>query len=98
MKIKALSWSRYRAFKEKQKVEVAPITIIIGRNGSGKSVVSRLPVLMSGAVDQHAGGPLDLTAGNLDHGASFQDLVNLRSGLPFTLGLEVKGNDSDFEF
>jgi predicted ATPase len=98
MKIKAFSWSRYRAFKERQRVEVAPITIIIGKNGSGKSVVSRLSVLIAGAIEIGAGGPLNLTAGRLDHGASFQDLVNARSSLPFTLGVEIADGSESFEF
>jgi predicted ATPase len=98
MKIKALSWSRYRVFKEKQRVEIAPVTIIIGRNGSGKSVISRLPVLIAGSIKEGIGGPLDLTAGNLDHGASFQDLVNARSRLPFTLGIEIDGDGETFDF
>ena len=90
MKIRALSWSRYRAFKEKQRVEVAPVTLIIGKNGSGKSVISRLPVLIATAIQRGAGGPLNLTAGSLDHGSSYEDLVNARSALPFTLGVEFE--------
>jgi predicted ATPase len=98
MKIKALTWSRYRAFKDRHRVEVAPITIIIGKNGSGKSIVSRLPVLLAGAIEEAAGGPLNLTAGRLDHGASFQELVNARSSLPFTLGAEVEADGVTYEF
>lgn len=98
MKIKAISWSRYRAFKEEQRVEVAPITIIIGKNGSGKSVVSRLPVLIAGAISADAGGPINLTAGQLDHGASYQDLVNSRSILPFTIGVEIFDQKKHYKF
>lgn len=50
MKLKALIWNRYRSFKERQKVELAPLTVIIGKNGSGKSVISRLPLILSSGV------------------------------------------------
>lgn len=90
MTIKALLLSRYRVFKEPARVPIAPITLIIGRNGSGKSVISRLPLLLSDAISTSRRGPLDLLAGNIEHAASYADLVHLRGSLPFSLGLEIE--------
>jgi predicted ATPase len=98
VRVSALSWTRYRSFKERQRVELAPVTLIIGRNGSGKSVISRLPVLLASGVDADATDPLDLSAGGVVHAATYQDLVHSRSRLPFSLGAEVSDGDDRFEF
>jgi len=89
---------RYRSFKERQRVDVAPVTLIIGRNGSGKSVISRLPVLLASGVNINAIDPLDLSAGGVAHAASYQDLVHSRSRLRFSLGAEVSDGNDCFEF
>jgi predicted ATPase len=98
LRVSALSWTRYRSFKDRQRVEVAPVTLIIGRNGSGKSVISRLPVLLASGVHADATDPLDLSAGGVTHAATFQDLVHSRSRLPFSLGAEVSDGNDCFEF
>lgn len=98
MRLSALICNRYRAFKERQRVELAPITVIIGKNGSGKSIFARLPLLLAAAISENADGPLDLSAGGIDHGASFQDLVNARSALPFSLGAEIKNSTITYKF
>jgi predicted ATPase len=98
VRLKALTWNRYRAFKERQRVELAPVTIIIGKNGSGKSVISRLPLLLSSAISDNPEGPLNLMAGGVEHSASFQDLANLRGSLPFSLGFEICGEEGSFGF
>lgn len=98
MRVSALTWSRYRAFKERQRVDLAPVTLIIGRNGSGKSVISRLPLLLASALSREPEGPLNLIAGGVDHAASFQDLVNMRGALPFSVGLEISDGNTVYGF
>jgi hypothetical protein len=98
MRLSAMTWNHYRSFKERHRVEFAPITIIIGRNGSGKSVISRLPLLLSSAVSRDPDGPLDLMAGDVEHAGAYQDLVNMRGALPFSLGIEVSGGEGKFGF
>jgi hypothetical protein len=98
MRLSALTWNRYRSFKERQRVELAPITIVIGRNGSGKSVISRLPLLLAGGVSGDSPGPLDLMAGGVEHAASYQDMVNMRGALPFSLGAEINWAEGHFAF
>ena len=78
---------------------MAPLTIVIGKNGSGKSVLTRLPVLLAGSLHNEDGGPVDLAAGGLEHALSYQDLVYARGSLPFSLGAEVEldGRTTRFE-
>jgi hypothetical protein len=98
MRVTALTWNRYRSFKERQSVELARVTVVIGRNGSGKSIISRLPLLLASGVSGDAIEPLDLSAGGIEHAASYQDLVNARGALPFSLGLRVSNGRDAYEF
>jgi predicted ATPase len=94
----ALICSRYRAFKEEIHIHLAPLTIIIGKNGGGKSVISRLPLLLSGGLSETADSPLDLQAGEISHATRFEDLVHQRSAQPFVLGAEISDGRSKMMF
>ncbi len=92
MRVTALRLRRYRAFKEPLTIEIAPLTILIGCNGSGKSVIARLPLLIAQALSDAAEGPLDLWAGDVDHAISPADLPYSRLPSPFSLGVDVSGD------
>ena len=77
---------------------MAPITVIIGKNGGGKSVLTRLPVLLSGGLASDVGGPLNLEAGGISHASRFEDLVFQRSAQPFSLGAEISGSGRTLRF
>ena len=89
----ALHFSRYRAFKEEVRVPIAPLTLILGRNGSGKSVITRLPLMLAGGIDESATSPLNLVAGGISHASRYEDLVHQRSARPFMLGAEMTVDD-----
>lgn len=98
MRLTALICSRYRAFRERHRLALPPIVLIIGKNGSGKSVLTRLPLLIAQSVSSNADGPIDLNSGGIQHAASFGDLVNNRSVLPFSIGGEVSDGDVTYIF
>lgn len=79
MKITSISCQNYKSFFQSTTIEFAPITILIGRNSSGKSAISRLPVLLAHAFDQGAKSPLDCSFDGLDFGASTLDLIHNRA-------------------
>jgi hypothetical protein len=94
----ALLFSRYRAFREFTRLELAPLTVIIGKNGGGKSVLTRLPLLLASGLDPEAEAPLDLGAGGVSHSARFEDLIYQRSAQPFCLGAEISENGRTLRF
>ncbi|WP_428667871.1 hypothetical protein [Reyranella sp.] len=94
----ALNFSRYRAFREESRVELAPLTLIIGKNGGGKSVLTRLPLLLASGLSSVAEAPLNLTAGGITHATRYEDLIFLRSGLPFSLGAEISDGSTTLRF
>ena len=75
MELTELVFEQYKCFENEQTLEVRPLTVLIGANSSGKSVIARLPLLLAHAFSVQAEGPLDLTFDELDFGGSFSDLV-----------------------
>ena len=78
MKLKAIAFENYKAFSQKETIEIRPLTILIGRNSSGKSIIARLPLLIASAFSEQAQAPLELDFNGLDFGASFLDLIHNR--------------------
>jgi len=73
-----LSFQSYKAFPGRESIEIRPLTVLIGRNNSGKSAVARLPFLLAGALSTSAVGPVPLEVDGLDFGESFRDLIHKR--------------------
>ena len=78
MELKRIKFRNYKAFKDKQELEIKPITILIGKNSSGKSVVSRLPLLLAKSLNENSNSPIELQFDDLEFGGAFRDLVHNR--------------------
>jgi hypothetical protein len=79
MRLEALSFSNYKVFPGNEILELRPLTVLIGRNSSGKSVIARLPLLLAQSLSDLAESPLDLEFQGLNFGASFVDLIHNRN-------------------
>lgn len=75
MKLKSISFENYKAFKEKQTLEIRPITLLIGKNSSGKSAVAKLFTLLENSLSGNIKEPLLLNNNGVELGAEFLDLV-----------------------
>ncbi len=63
-------------------MELAPLTILVGANNSGKTVLAQaIPLLAGGLVPmgEDISEPLPLVSGGIRHGETFEDLVAGRS-------------------
>lgn len=78
MHLTRLSIERYKCFAQREDIEIRPLTLLIGRNSSGKSVLARLPLLLRHALSGQSVAPLDLEVEGVTFGGSFVDLVNGR--------------------
>jgi hypothetical protein len=78
MFLTSLTCENYKAFRDPTTIEIKPITILIGKNSSGKSVLSRLPLLVGRALSVNATSPLELAFDELDFGSSTLDLIHNR--------------------
>lgn len=93
--INKISFKNYKLFKEKQTLEIKPITILIGKNNSGKSAVLKLPVLISNCLEgqsinwKYKVG--DDSDNSIELGTDFKDLVYNRNEKSF-IEFEVSNN------
>ncbi|MGI8336747.1 DUF3696 domain-containing protein [Actinomadura scrupuli] len=72
-----LSLRNYRCFAERQDVELRPITVVLGKNNSGKSALVRAPIILQTGIRNDHSTPLDLEQFG-DDAPDFIDLVNGR--------------------
>jgi hypothetical protein len=81
MPLSRFTVQNYRCFPDEQEVELGKITVVLGRNNSGKSALVRAPLVMSTGFpagprrSDHSIQPLDLEQLG-DDAPSFQDLVH----------------------
>ena len=86
--INKISFKNYKLFKEKQTLELKPITILIGKNNSGKSAVLKLPVMIAGSLSGDFDEALQLDYLGVSLGSEYKDLVYNRE-IKFTDFLEI---------
>ncbi|EOR96311.1 hypothetical protein ADIARSV_0546 [Arcticibacter svalbardensis MN12-7] len=91
MKIQTLSFSNYKAFLTEQTVVIKPITLLIGKNSSGKSSIAKLFTLLENSLSGIYEEPLMLSNNDVSLGGEFRDLVyNRQPSVPvnFSLGFD----------
>jgi hypothetical protein len=96
--------TNYKSFSEPTVIPLRPVTILIGKNNSGKTAATRLPLLLNAAIDprrKRQGGPLPLAVGNVRFGSSLNDLIHGQNPHgQISLGLSVSdvlGRPSDLD-
>lgn len=88
--LQSISFKGYKAFRDLNSIEIRPITLIIGKNSSGKSSLLKLfPMfanMLSGIIDP----PLLLNNMGISSGAEYRDLFYNRtlSDLAFSLSFD----------
>jgi len=100
MKFVSLGCEVYKPFREGVEISPRPLTILFGKNNSGKTALLRLARLVLRTLSSRArtGFPLDVD--ELSFGRSFLDLVHQRFAhgrINFTLGFEDDGNSFDLK-
>lgn len=82
--INKISFKGYKCFQEQQELELKPITILIGKNSSGKSAITKLPVLIEDSLSRSTPEPISYTIDKVELGAEYRDLFY---GKPFSGGI-----------
>lgn len=85
--LKKLIVENFKAFKELVEFELRPITVLIGKNSSGKSSICKLIKSLSNSVSTKGPYPIPINAGGVVLGSNFEDLFYNRetSGLHIAL-------------
>lgn len=93
MKIKSISFENYKAFPEKQTIQLKPITMLIGKNSSGKSSIAKLFTLLENSLSGKNDEPLLVKNQGVELGAEFRDLVFGRAtSTPIEFEIEFKND------
>lgn len=70
-----ITFENYKSFKNKQELELKPITILLGKNSAGKSSIAKLPSLIEHSLKGVTKEPLQLVNDDVELGAEFRDLM-----------------------
>ncbi|MEW2442734.1 DUF3696 domain-containing protein [Micromonospora marina] len=92
MPLRKITLENYRCFRDRQEIELAPVTVVLGKNNSGKSVLTRAPLVIATGFGTTSTAPLDLDRLGPDAVDDFRELFHDHlTGRPFKLGLTVEG-------
>lgn len=79
MQITSLHCKGYKGFRDQVHLELRPLTVLLGKNNAGKSVLARLPLLLLGGLTSEEPEPVPLQIRDLEFGGSALDLIYSRS-------------------
>jgi predicted ATPase len=85
--INKISFKNYKLFKEKQTLELKPITILIGKNNTGKSAVLKLMTLIEGSLNTKSSNVFELKNDDVSSGVKYKDLIYGKFGRAIELEL-----------
>ncbi|MCK5355616.1 MAG: AAA family ATPase [Methyloprofundus sp.] len=86
--ITKIKFKNYKLFKQTQTLEIKPITILIGKNSSGKTAVLKLPTLIEDSLTGSFPAPLRLINNTVELGGEYRDLLYGRRIGTMMLSLE----------
>ena len=70
--IKKIKFQNYKAFSGQEELALRPVTLIIGKNSSGKSSVLKLLPLLTSMINEDNWIP-SLNINGVSYGGSYQD-------------------------
>lgn len=89
MKVKSISFQNYKPFYEKQTMQVKPVTILIGKNSSGKSSIAKLFTLFENSLMGKFDEPLLLKNNKVELGGEFDNLFFGNNPGGITLNFQI---------
>lgn len=95
--IDEISFKNFKLFKNKQILKLRPITILIGKNNTGKSAIAKLPTLIEGSLSGKFSTPINLENGGVRVGLSYEDLFYNREITGEALEFGMKNEDEALE-
>ncbi len=95
--ITAIEIENLKCFAERQRIELAPITLLYGPNNSGKSTAMYAMLLFGEWIDYQGYriGPLELTGGERDMGPSYLATHNHKNGKLICIKVEFFDTESE---
>ena len=82
MELRKFGIERYKGYTHSAELQLAPLTILVGPNNSGKTALAQAIQLLAGGLapaGREASEPLPMESGGILHGETFEDLVTGRN-------------------
>lgn len=95
--LKAVRGANYKAFEGAFNLEIAPVTVVFGRNGSGKTALVRLPLATAEALAGVGAAGLPLRVRNMMLGNTLTSFVHGGTADRYELGLSLERGDRTLE-
>lgn len=97
--INNITFANYRIFANKQSLELAPMTVIFGKNNTGKSAVLRLPLLVESALKCKSQEVFSRICNDVTLCDEFRDIVYNKANRALEIGVtSTKGDELSFSF
>ncbi len=80
----------YKSFAQSTKIELAPLTLIFGKNDSGKSSLCRVPLFLTHLFQEKAITPFPLELSGIDFGRTLKEICYGERLQGFTGSLRLK--------
>lgn len=93
--INKITFKNYKLFKEKQTLEIKPITILIGKNNTGKSAILKLMTIIEGGLGAKQSIPIKLENDGVKSGNEYKDLIYGKFGRGLEIELFEKNKNSE---
>ena len=92
--LKSIYIKNYKAFQKEQFLEVRPVTVLIGKNSSGKSSIMKLLPLFQKATSEIMTAPFMLSNNGVALGSRYEELFYNYSLMDLSLGLSFDNGNS----
>ncbi|WP_342084822.1 AAA family ATPase [Dyadobacter sp. OTU695] len=93
--VNRISFKNYKLFRERQILDIVPITILIGKNNSGKSAIAKLPTMISGSLEGDFSAPFQLENDGVRVGQTYEDLFYNREITGAPIEFDIVDNNSN---
>lgn len=86
--VSKIKFKNFKLFKNWQELEIKPITILIGKNNTGKSAVLKLPTMISESLKGEIQEPISLNS-KINVGKKYEELFYNKEILADTIDFEI---------
>lgn len=95
--MKSFRIQNIKAFVDSGDIQLAPITIFVGKNSCGKSSLVRFPAIMAQTIIEDSDSPISFFGKLLDYG-NYEDVVYGHKDLDITYSLEYEMNINNWRY
>ncbi len=86
--VSKIKFKNFKLFKNWQELEIKPITVLIGKNNTGKSAILKLPTIISESLKGEISEPISLDS-KINVGKKYEELFYNKEILADTIDFEI---------